>query len=342
MVQPNTLVQAPIDLHWPVGQPETEYIREYPERHGQLQSKRCPAAGCGCSWCKGHSQSGRPRDLSAAETSRQNFLQRTCVRAGPRTSNKIDFPPKPLAAAAQRRCVQPPLPARNAPYETSYHTAYTGKAGRSTKADANKNINIQKNWYDPNEHVWFGESHVKADYPDWGKVEQAPQNQRQRPIGRQPAFTSTTNYQKDFQKPGRYAKRVTKMEGLVSSMPIAAETVYRHDYNSIPSAAASEARAAAAVAQLDALSAAAAEARFQPTAPAAARPLPLQDSVHPAVAARIDHIQNFAGQQEGPFRAGKRMLPNAMAHKSSNPILTAEQFDDHTCYNTEYTRPAQL
>lgn len=42
------------------------------------------------------------------------------------------------------------------------------------------------------------------------------------------------------------------------------------------------------------------------------------------------------------LQAGKRMLPGAMAHKSSNPFLTAEQFDDHTCYKTDYSRPAQL
>ena len=76
----------------------------------------------------------------------------------------------------------------------------------------------------------------------------------------------------------------------------------RHDYNSIPSAVASEARAAAAVAQLDALSTAAAEARHRPAAPAAAKQAPQKEPIHPAVAARVDHIQNFAGQQEGPFR----------------------------------------
>ena len=76
----------------------------------------------------------------------------------------------------------------------------------------------------------------------------------------------------------------------------------RHDYNSIPSAVASEARAAAAVAQLDALSTAAEEARYRPAAPAAAQQAPQKEPVHPAVAARIDHIQNFAGQQEGSFR----------------------------------------
>ena len=74
----------------------------------------------------------------------------------------------------------------------------------------------------------------------------------------------------------------------------------RHDYNSIPSAAASEARAAATSAQLDAVSSAAAEASRQAD-PVTQRP-PQEEPVHPAVAARIDHILNFAGQQEGPFR----------------------------------------
>ncbi|KAK9863622.1 hypothetical protein WJX84_004949 [Apatococcus fuscideae] len=297
---------APVELHWPLGQPETEYIHEYPGRHGRLQTRRCPAEGCDCSWCSCHAQAGRPRNKFAAEQSRENFLQTTSIRGGPLTSNKIDFPPRKLTAAIRKPPGQPPLPARSEPYITSYNSTYAGKGTLGKAYDTSSNINIQKNWYDPTEHVWFGESHVRSDFPDWGKVQQAPQNQRKRAIGPQPAFTASSNYQTDFQKPLRgYATRVTHKEGLVNSMPIAMETVYRHDYNSIPSAAASEARAAATSAQLDAVSSAAAEASRQAD-PVTQRP-PQEEPVHPAVAARIDHILNFAGQQEGPFRAGKRM-----------------------------------
>lgn len=57
---------------------------------------------------------------------------------------------------------------------------------------------------------------------------QASQIQRKRLIGPQPPFTASSNYQSSFQKPTRgYAQRVTKKEGLISSVPIASETVYR-------------------------------------------------------------------------------------------------------------------
>ncbi len=78
----------------------------------------------------------------------------------------------------------------------------------------------------------------------------------------------------------------------------------RHDYNSIPSAVQSEARAAATVAQLDAFSAAAAAAAATAKTPPPAQRIVREEHVHPAAAARVDHIQCYAGQQEGPFRVG--------------------------------------
>ena len=42
------------------------------------------------------------------------------------------------------------------------------------------------------------------------------------------------------------------------------------------------------------------------------------------------------------LQAGKRMVPGATAHSSSGPFLTADQFEDNTCYKTDYAKPAQL
>ncbi|KAK9811635.1 hypothetical protein WJX72_007416 [[Myrmecia] bisecta] len=216
--------KMPTEIEWADGTLLTEYQKEYYKKEAARRATEQAAKVLSAR--RGATESTAVHELQA-------FASTAGLLPAPNSTSHADFArPKSQAAVRVRPKYSAPLPDRPFAAKSTYQSTFDGKSYGKPEKGQGLSARRKAEAESQPEALWFGESHLHADYPDWGKTHQAKKVNRAAGLGPNLPFTATSTQRADFQRPGSVAKRyVRPPHQQVPSMPLTDASSYRLDFD---------------------------------------------------------------------------------------------------------------